>query len=152
MSNVQGAPRNYHQKFNFGIEVDGIIQSWWTTAGPLEFELGEITQAEGGQLTDQKRPGKVKYSDITLTAGATTNREMYDWALQSANAYTNTGTVFDDLLRTLRLVQFDRDGSELDSWNLYECWVKKNSEGEWDGNAEENRMNEWVLSYRYYKR
>jgi phage tail-like protein len=147
---VQGAPINYEQGWNFGVEVDGITTSKWTSAGPLEFEVGEIRQAENGVLADQKRPGKVAFPDCTLTKGASSDMQMYQWALQSADAFANAGAVADDLLKTLSIVQYDRDKTEMKRWNLFEAFVKKAKVGEWNADAEENTMEEWVICYRYF--
>jgi phage tail-like protein len=149
---VTGTPRNYDKKFLFTVEIDGLDVAWFEKVSGLEKEVGVVEQHEGGDpnVADQS-PGKVKFSEVTLTIGATDNRELYDWSELVIDAEAGTGAVDNDYKKNVAIVQKDRDGSEKRRWNLFECWPKKFSAGEWDAKAEENVMQEVVLVVKRWK-
>ena len=76
---VKGTPRSYYKKFKFLVEIDGIASSKWQSCSRLEAEVGVVTQAEGGTLIDDKSPGRVKFSDLTLSRGSTIARSRRRW-------------------------------------------------------------------------
>lgn len=153
MAGVVGTPRNYDQKWNFAVEIDGLEVAWFESVSGLEFEVGVIEQHEGGSIVvaDQS-PGKVKYTPCTLTNGVTDNREMYEWALLSADAAANAGEPLETLKKQLAVVAKDRDGSEKRRYTLFQAFVNKHKCGEWDAKAEENVMEETTLTYKYFER
>jgi phage tail-like protein len=140
---VVGNPRNYDKKFLFGVEIDGLTIAWFTTVSGLEGEGGQIGVAD-------KSPGLVEFPEVTLTVGATDNRELYDWWLQVINAAANSGLPDAAYKKNVSIVQTDRDGTVKKRWDLYEAWPSKFKAGEWDANAEENVMQEITLTYKYF--
>lgn len=152
---VEGAPRNYDQKFNFGIEIDDIDIAWFSAMSSLEAEVGVVEQHEGGSLNvADQAPGKVKFAEVTLSVGATDNRQLYDWWLQVIDAgsgVNGTGLTAGKYKRNVSLVQRDRDGTTKRRWDLYEAWPRKFVAGEWDGNAEENAIQQVVLVFKRFE-
>lgn len=150
---VQGTPRNYDKKFLFAVEIDGLEVAWFETISGLESEVGVVEQHEGGNINvaDQS-PGKIKYSAVTLTIGATDNTELYDWHLLVVDASANAGEVDMEYKKNVAIVQKDRDQSEKRRYTLYEAWPSKYKSGEWDAKAEENVLEEVTLTYKYYER
>lgn len=149
---ITGQPRNYDKKFNFTVEIDGLDVAWFESISSLEAEVGVVEQHEGGQLNvaDQS-PGKVKFAAVTLSIGATDNRELYDWWLQVVNAAANSGLPDAGYKKSVAIVQNDRDGTEKRRWNLFEAWPSKFVAGEWDAKAEENVIQQVTLTYKYFE-
>lgn len=149
---VTGTPRNYDKKFLFAVEIDGLDVAWFESVSGLESEVGVVEQHEGGDpnVADQS-PGKVKFSAVTLTLGATDNHELYDWYLLVIDAEAGTGVVDAEYKKNVSIVQKDRDGSEKRRWDLFECWPSKFKAGEWDAKAEENVMQEVTLTVKRWK-
>lgn len=129
----------FDKRYAFRVEIDGITQAAFTTAGPLEATTEEVMQAEGGALSDNKEPGKVVYAPITLTKGATDNRELYEWW----KAVNQDGT---DDFRDITLVQTDRAGNETRRYDCFDTWPMRGKFGEWDAAASENNIEEIELS------
>lgn len=150
---IVGTPRGYDQKWNFAVEIDGLDVAWFETVSGLEFEIGVAEQHEGGSIVVASQEAtKVKFTPVTLALGATGNRELYDWALEVANAAANAGAVSPDYKKSVSIVQKDRDGTEKRRYDLAEAFPTKYKSGEWDAKAEENVVEEMTLTYRYYER
>ncbi|MCK6565174.1 MAG: phage tail protein, partial [Dehalococcoidia bacterium] len=68
--------------YNFAIEVSGIIAGYFTEAAGLgsENEVVEhkVTGKDGKEIV-RKIPGRLKWGDITLKRGITTNLDFWDW-------------------------------------------------------------------------
>jgi phage tail-like protein len=147
---VIGQPRRYLKRFLFVVEVDGIDGTiGFETVGPIEAEVGLVEQHEGGlvEVADQS-PGKVKWTEVVLTRGATDSRDLYDWFLQVVDAEANAGLLDEEYKRNVSIVARDRDGSERVRWNLQKAWPRKWKGGEWDAKAEENVVEEITLVYQ----
>src|SRR4051812_46499902 len=68
--------------FNFGIEVSGIIQGYFTEAAGLGSETEVIDHkiiGKDGKEIIRKIPGRLKWGDVTLKRGITTNLDFWDW-------------------------------------------------------------------------
>lgn len=150
---VIGDARGYHKKFLFAIEIDGLEVAWFTTCSSLEAEVGVVEQHEGGLIgVADTSPGKLKWTPVTLTIGATDNNELYNWWLQVVDAGANSGEPDDRYKRNLAIVQKDRDQSERRRHNITKAWPSKFVFGSWDANAEENVMEEITLVFQYAER
>ena len=150
---VVGSPRSYDKKFLFTVEIDGLDVAWFEACSSLEGEVGVVEQHEGGSITvaDQS-PGKVKFSQVTLSIGATDNDELYKWWLRVADVESDTGEPDDTYKKNCAIVQKDRDGSEKRRHSLYKAWPTKYKAGEWDAKAEENVIEEVTLVFKYFDR
>ncbi len=149
---IQGQARGYDQKWAFAIEIDGLEVAWFETCSALEAEVGVVEQHEGGNITvADQTPGKVKFSPVTLTLGATSNQELYTWFQLVADASANSGAPSDAVKKNLAIVQLERDGTEKKRWDVFFAFPTKFKAGEWDAKAEENVIQEVTLTYRYFK-
>jgi phage tail-like protein len=87
---------------------------------------------------------------VTLERGATTDRDLFDWLTQVADATANAGLVEPEFKRNLDILQQDRDGSTLRRWRLSGAWPVKLVAGEWDNNADENVIESVTLTYDFF--
>ena len=80
--------------FNFLVEIDGIARAAFSDVSGFDTTIDVTEYREGGEnTTPRKLPGQAKYSNIVLKWGLTSDRELYDWVLQ---------TVQGDIQRTAR--------------------------------------------------
>jgi phage tail-like protein len=107
--------------FNFLVEIDGIARAAFSDVSGFDTTIDVTEYREGGEnTTPRKLPGQAKYSNIVLKWGLTTDRELYDWMLQ---------TVQGDVQRKNgSIVALDRAGNEVVRWNFRNAWPAK-----WDG-------------------
>lgn len=147
---ITGSERNYDQKWNFAVEIDGLEVAWFSTAGPLEVEVGVVEVNEGGAMIPNTAPGKPKFAEITLTNGATNNMDFWNWMKEVADASRGRGEPDGRYKRNAAIVQKERDKSAKRRYPLYRAWPKKFTAGEWDAGAEEAVMQSIVLRYDYF--
>lgn len=134
---VFGAPKRFHKKFKFLVQIDGVTSAGFQKAGPLKAMVGVVKYREGGQLMATKDPGLVDFDDITLERGMTVDQDLHNWFKDVVDVLAETGKVGEAMKRHLDLVQQDRDGSEVARYRVFSCWPNEYQHGEWDNNAEE---------------
>lgn len=144
-----GAPRTYHKKFKFVVEIDDFVNSGFQKCSELSIEVAKVEQREGGALIPYKEPGLVTVSDVTLERGATDNFEIFTWFKQVADLAANRGIVTPGYRRNLDIVQQDRDGTPLRRWRLKNAWPTKFVGGDWDNNASENVIESVTLTFDF---
>jgi len=147
---VIGTPRTFHKKFKFIVEIDGIAAAGFQKCSELSVEVANVEYYEGGALIPQKSPGRLKFADVTLERGATSDEDLFEWLSEVADAAANAGLVEPDFKRNLDIVQQDRDGSTLRRWRLTGAWPVKFVAGEWDNNADENVIESVTLTYDFF--
>jgi len=148
---VIGTPRSFHKKFKFIVEIDGLGSSAFRDCSELAAEIAKIDYHEGGALTSDPDPGRVTFSDVTLTRGATSDHDLYDWFKEVVDAVANAGFVDPQFKRMVDVVQQERDGSELRRWRLHNAWPTKFSAGAWDNEADENTIESVTLAIKLFE-
>lgn len=142
-----GQVRNFHKKFKFVVEIDGIGYAGFQACSELSAEIAKIEQHEGGSLIPNKSPGKLTVADVTLKRGATSDVDLWNWFKSVVDMTADggggagaqgAGLKDPDFRRSLDLVQLDRDGEELRRWTVEGAWPNKFIAGEWDNEADEN--------------
>lgn len=132
-----GNPRSFYKKFKFVVEIDGFAYFGFQKCSELTMEVGVVTHREDGTLLADKTPGVVTVPNITLERGATRNLEMYLWFKEVVDVTSEQGNIDGQYDRDIDIVQLDRDGTEIDRWNVTAAWPRMFSAGEWDNEAEE---------------
>src|SRR5258708_3071801 len=112
-------PISAHQ---FALEVQGVTEATFREAAGVGSEHSVIEQKEQGPKGDTvvgKRAGKLKWQNITLKRGMTTNTELWKWRQQ----------VIDGKIEDARLdgsvVGYDEDGEEKIRYNFRRGWPSK---------------------------
>ena len=147
---VIGNPRSFHKKFKFVVEIDGVASAGLQKSSELSVEVANVQYFEGGSLIPNKSPGRLTFADVTLERGATSDKDLFDWLSQVAEAAANKGLNEPEFKRNLDIVQQDRDGSTLRRWSLTGAWPVKFVAGEWDNEADENVIESVTLTYDYF--
>ena len=147
---VKGAPRSFHKAFKFRVEIDNVGSARFQKCSKLEEEIAIIEQFEGGDITPDKSPGRVKFTDVTLERGATSDEDLFNWIRTVCDVAKNGGIVDDKYKRTVDIVQLDRDGTTLRRYRLTEAWPFKRSIGDWDNDKDENLMESMSICFKRY--
>jgi phage tail-like protein len=149
MAGIVGTPRSFHKRFKFKVFVDGLGSANFRTCSDIAVELATVEHSEGGTLIPDKSPGRATVEDVTLERGATADRDLYDWMLETANLAANSGLIDNEYKRMVDVVQYNRDNSKLRTWRLHNCWIKRFVGGSWDNESDENVIETAVLVYDY---
>jgi phage tail-like protein len=147
-----GTPTNWYTKFKFVIEIDGIARAAFRKCSELAIEAANVEYKEGGRLHPHNAPGTVKFPEITLERGVTDDFDLYNWFRDTYDAASGTGKNTPDLYRTFDVVQLDRDGSELERYTVYNAYCRRYAAGDWDNDADENRVEVVVIQPEYWER
>lgn len=116
-----GAPILFAQtgQYNFRVEISGIDAGAFASVGGLSTEIEVIEYQDGTDLTLRKRPGRTKYSNITLKRGYIASTVLNDW-IEAARAQEP------GFRSTMSIVLLNADtGAEVKRYNCHECWPIK---------------------------
>jgi len=148
---VSGTPRSFHKRFKFIVEIDDVASAGFQKCSELSVEVANVQYFEGGTLIPNKSPGRLTFADVTLERGATSDKDLFDWLTQVADASANAGLNEPEFKRNLDIIQQDRDGSTLRRWRLSGAWPVKFVAGEWDNEADENVIESVTLTYDFFE-
>ncbi len=156
---IIGAPRTYHDRFKFVVEIDGFGSAGFQKSSEVSMEAAVIEYFEGGALIANKSPGRITVPNVTLERGATSDDDMYNWFLDVADAAAlaaltpgagqGAGLIDPRFKRDVDLIQLDRDGSALKTWRLFSAWPAKFTAGSWDNEADEKVIEMLELAYDF---
>ena len=148
---IVGAPRSFHKKFRFVVQIDGVTHAGFQKCSELSVEVANVQYFEGGSLIPHKSPGRLSFADVTLSRGATRDRQLFDWLQDVAVTSSGRGLLDHRYKRNLDIVQQDRDGSTLRRWSLTGAWPVKFVAGEWDNESDENVIESVTLTYDFFE-
>ena len=155
---VLGAPRTFHDKFKFIIEINGFSSAAFQKCSEISVETAIIEYSEGGALIPNKSAGRVTVANVTLERGAALDNDALDWFEEVADAAAVTsldgagqgaGLIEPLYKRDVDVVQQDRDGSVLKVWRLFGAWPMKFVAGDWDNEADEKTIEQLELAYDF---
>lgn len=143
-------PVKWYHKYNFLVEIDGVISAGFTTCSELRALTEDVTYREGGRFNPHNAPGLVTFNDITLTRGVSENEDLHNWFLATFDATKEAGEATPDLFRTFDIVQLDRAKEVVARYTVHDAYCKEYSSGDWDNNASEVRMEEVVIKIDHF--
>jgi len=102
---------------NWMLEIEGVTQGAFSEVSGLDSETEVIEYQDGNDLILRKRPGRTKYSNITLKRGYINNTELWDWrkAVMDGKIERKSGSV----------ILAGDEGSEILRYNFFEAWPAK---------------------------
>jgi len=127
--------KRYYDKFKFRIEIDGFVVAGFNKFGPLKESVGTVVYRDGLSKYPDKSPGNLDTEVITAEQGATNNDEMYDWWKDLKDDIG--GPSNQDWYKNISAVETDRNGREIQRWNVNSCFPKSFEYGDYDADAEE---------------
>ena len=135
--------------FNFAIDVSGKIKGYFTEVSGLgsEHEIIEhkVVDVKGHEVI-LKVPGRLKWGDIVLKRGITSNLDLWNWRKQ-----VEDGGV-DKARANGSIVMYDQAGKEQARWNFLQGWPSKISGPTPKSDSNELGIEEMTIVHEYIKR
>ena len=108
--------------FHFAFEVQDEITGYFTEVSGLGSETELIEQKyvnEKGIEIVKKIPGRLKWGDITLKRGITSNLDMWNWRKIVEEGKVNSAR------KNGSIVMYDQELKEKARWNFTNAWPTK---------------------------
>ena len=115
-----GARKDPYKAYNFLVEIDGITRAGFRECSGLDSAQDPIEYREGNEkyLTVRKLTGLVKYSNISLKYGTTSDDEdIWNWRTKAVDGKVER--------RDVSIVLLNDEAVEKRRWNLREAWPTK---------------------------
>jgi phage tail-like protein len=116
--------------FNFLVELDGITRAAFHECTGFNSTVDVIEYNEGGSLSSSKLPGRVKYANIMLKRGMTSDLELYNWHLSVVRGQIQR--------KNGSILLLDRASNVVARWDFTQAWPTK-CDGP-DLNAEDSKI------------
>ena len=133
----------------FKVDVGGVITGYFTECSGLGSETDIIEQKvvnEKGVEVVIKVPGRLKWGDITLKRGITSDMQIWNWRKK-----VEEGDV-DGARRNGSIVMYDQSLAERARWDFMNAWPSKVSGPAPKADSNEIGIEELVLVHEYIKR
>ncbi len=134
---------------HFGLEVGGKITGYFTEVSGLGSETETIEQkvvSGKGHEVVLKIPGRLKWGDIVLKRGITSNLDMWEWRKQ-----VEEGDV-EGARMNGSIVMYDQTLTEKARWNFNQAWPSKISGPTPKADSNEIGIEEMTLVHEYITR
>jgi len=132
--------------FNFTVQIEGVTAGNFTGVDGLSFEQEVIEYQDGDDLILRKRPGRVKFGDITLKKGYINTNILHDW-LDKARVGDGLGQYH---RVQLSIILNDNTGTPIHQWDLFECFPKSWKMATLDGKGNDVLTEEMVIVCEYF--
>lgn len=133
----------------FKVDVGGVITGYFTECSGLGSET-EIIESkvvnEKGVEVVMKVPGRLKWGDITLKRGITSDMQIWDWRKK-----VEEGDV-EGARRNGSIVMYDQSLGERARWNFMNAWPSKVSGPTPKADSNEIGIEELVIVHEYITR
>lgn len=133
----------------FAIDLAGGASGFFTEVSGLgsETEIVEMKiMGENNTEIVRKIPGRLKWGDITLKRGITTNMDMWDW-----RKMVEDGDVV-GARKNGSIMMFDQEGTEVARWNFEKGWPSKISGPAPKSDGNEIAIEELTIVHEFIER
>jgi len=129
----------------FGLEIDGLSLGMFTGCSGLsiEFDVINFKEGNGEMIIERKRPGKPKYSEVTLKRGFTPDTALHDWFKEVVDASDATP------YKTGSIVIYDRTQTEVARFSLEQCWPSKLSVSDLKADSDEVMVEDLTIQHEF---
>ncbi|MBL7200034.1 MAG: phage tail protein [Anaerolineae bacterium] len=130
--------------FHYAIEVQGVINGYFTECSGIGSEHEMIEHKivdEKGRESVHKIPGRLKWENVSLKRGITSNMDIWDWRDQVV------GGDVDGARRNGSIVMFNQKLSEVARWNFENAWPLKVSGPSMKADSNEFGIEEVVIAH-----
>jgi phage tail-like protein len=135
--------------FNFAIDVGGQIKGYFTEVSGIGSENEIVEQKvvnEKGVEVVLKIPGRLKWGDVTLKRGITSNLDLWDWRKMVEDGDVKGAR------RNGSIVMMDRELKEAARWNFVNAWPSKISGPAPKSDGNEIGIEELTLVHEFIER
>jgi phage tail-like protein len=140
---------DYIGNYNFRVEITGVLAGHFSGVDGLSIENEVIEYQDGDDPLVRKRPGRVKYGDITLKKGYLATLFLRDWIEQARLGKGNYTR------KDMSIVLCDNRDPKQDAaikrWNLFECFPKSWKISGLDGKGNDILTEEIVIAYEWFE-
>lgn len=136
--------RDFHFSGLFQVEIEGIDVGMFQEVTLPSFEVSVVEYAHGGSKSKFKRPGEVKYGDLTLKRGYNVSRVLAEWVENIAKGMQDR--------RSISIIQHNEEAGETMRWNCYQCWPKTWKHTPLAGTKNEVSVEEITIVTEYFER
>jgi phage tail-like protein len=124
--------------FNFKVDIEGVTQGAFRNVEGLDSETEIFEYQDGDDIILRKRPGRTKYSNVTLKRGYINNTELWDWRKEVIDGKVSR--------KSGSIILCGDDGEEIMRYNFYEAWPCKWKGFTLDGKGTEVNVEEVELA------
>jgi phage tail-like protein len=130
--------------FNFKVEIEGVTTGAFRNVEGLDSETEIVEYQDGDDLILRKRPGRTKYSNVTLKRGYINNTELWEWrkAVIEGKVQRKSGSI----------ILCADDGAEIMRYNFFEAWPTKWKGFTLDGKGTDVNVEEMELAVEKIER
>ncbi len=134
--------------YQFGIEVGGMVTGYFSEIAGISSESDVIehkVSAEGKDFV-QKMPGRLKWGDVTLKRGITSNLQIWEWRQQVEEGKMN------DARKNCSILLYDRNMNVAARWDFINAWPSKVSGPDIKADGNEFGIEEMTIVHEGMKR
>lgn len=135
--------------FHFMLDVQGTVQGYFTEVSGIgsESEVAEqkVVSEKGVQVV-LKIPGRLKWGDITLKRGLTSNLQIWDWRKMIEDGNVKGAR------KNGSIVMYDQSLKAIAQWDFKNAWPSKVSGPAPKADSNELTVEELTLVHEYITR
>lgn len=129
-----GFNRDFDFSGLFRVEVEGLPLGEFQEVKLPSIEVSVIEYKHGSSKSPFKRPGAVKFGNLTLKRGYNVSRELQLW-------WENISAGKQDR-RSMSVIAINEEGEETMRWNYFNCWPCKWNHSGYAGGKDETTTEE----------
>jgi len=135
--------------FHFALDIQGAVKGYFTEVSGIgsENEVAEqkVVNEKGVQVV-LKIPGRLKWGDITLKRGLTSNLEIWKWREMVENGEVTKAR------KNGSIIMFDQSLKPVAQWDFKNAWPVKVSGPAPKSDSNELQVEELTIAHEYIKR
>lgn len=135
--------------FKYSLDIGGKVTGYFTEVSGLDIEYEPVelkVVSEKGVPLIIQQPGRIKYSDITLKRGITSNLDIWNWRQEIEDGNVDSARV------SGTITMHKEDGTPLSIWNFENGWPSKVSGPQVKSDSNEYGVEELVIVHeRLYR-
>ena len=135
-------------KYIFRVEIDGTDAGYFKSVGGLSIEQEVVEYKESDAPLVRKRPGRVKYGDITLRRGYMVGTTLNNWIEESRDGRSGRKNM--SIILTDHTPPWD-NGVEIKRWNCYGCFPRWWSLSELNNESDNMPTEEMVIAVEWFE-
>jgi phage tail-like protein len=135
--------------FHFAVDIGGVVTGYFTECSGLGSEHDVVEHkvvTETGQEVVLKLPGRLKWDNITLKRGITSNLDIWDWRKQVEDGAVEAAR------RDGSIVMYDQELKEAARWNFERAWPLKVTGPSPKADSNEIGIEELTICHEYIAR
>lgn len=135
--------------FHFALDVQGVIKGYFTEVSGIgsETEVAEqkVVNEKGIQVV-LKVPGRLKWGDITLKRGLTSNMDLWKWRKLVEDGDVKSSR------KNGSIIMFDQSLKPVAQWDFKNAWPSKISGPNPKSDSNELQVEEITIVHEYIAR